>query len=117
MIALAALLFAFAGLAAVCASMAKHQPELAGRKLIAWEQRALRLTGAGGLALAFACAVAGQGAGFGAVLWTGDVMLAALALTLLLPYRPTAARRAAAGAAYFAPLLVAAWLVLTLTSL
>ena len=33
MIHLAALLFAYAGFVAICLSMAKHQPEILGRKL------------------------------------------------------------------------------------
>lgn len=115
MIALAAVLFAFAGFAALCASMAKHQPELVGRRLAAREQTSMRLAGSAGLALAFACAVAAQGLGFGAVLWTGIIMLAALVLTLLLPYRPQATRRLALCCAYFAPLLAAAWLVIALS--
>jgi len=47
------------------------------------------------------------------VLWSGLIMLAALGLTLLLAYRPRAAARFAAVSAYFAPLLIAAWVLIT----
>jgi hypothetical protein len=112
MIHLAVLLFAYAGFAAICASMAKHQADLLGRKLAGPEPVRLRLAGAAALAAAYACAVYAKGWKFGSVEWTGAIMLAALALTLALPYKPRQAAQAAPAAAFVAAMLTAsAWLV------
>ena len=54
---LAMLLFAYAGFVGICASMAKHQPELLGAKLEPLRQRQVRWGGAAGLAAAYACAL------------------------------------------------------------
>jgi hypothetical protein len=113
MILTAAFLLAYAGFAALCLSMTKHQIETVGRRLASREQSLARVCGAAGLGAAFACAVVAEGWGFGSVLWSGLIMLAALALTLLLAYRPRAATRFAAAGAYFAPLLIAAWALVT----
>ncbi|MDP1617956.1 DUF3325 family protein [Phenylobacterium sp.] len=113
MILTAAFLLAYAGFAALCVSMTKHQVETVGRRLDVREQSLAKAGGAAGLAAAFACAVVAEGWRFGSVLWSGVIMLAALALALLLAYRPRTAARAAAVSAYFAPLLIAAWALVT----
>lgn len=111
MIGLAALLFAYAGFSGICASMAKHQPELLGRKLDAPRQRQIRWAGIAGLAAAYACAVLASGWKFGSVKWVGAIMIAALALTLLIPYRPRLAAKIAPGVAFVAAMLVASGLL------
>ena len=105
MIHLAVLLFAYAGFAAICASMAKHQAELLGLKLQGPEPTRLRLAGAAALTAAFACAVFAKGWKFGPVEWCGAIMLAATALTLALPYGPRQAAQAGPGAAFVAAML------------
>ncbi|WP_300574003.1 DUF3325 domain-containing protein [Phenylobacterium sp.] len=113
MILTAAVLLAYAGFAALCVSMTKHQVETVGRRLAPREQGLAKAAGASSLMAAFACTVVAEGWRFGSVLWSGLTMLAALALTLLLAYRPRTAARLAATCAYFAPLLIAAWALVT----
>ncbi|SEI71522.1 Protein of unknown function [Sphingomonas sp. OV641] len=85
---LATLLFAFAGFAALCLAMDKHQPDLIGHRLAATNVRGLRVAALAALAAAYASAAAVSGWRFGVVEWVGAIMIAALGLTLLLPYRP-----------------------------
>ncbi|MEW6390745.1 MAG: DUF3325 domain-containing protein [Pseudomonadota bacterium] len=99
MIHLAVLLLAYAGFVALCASMAKHQVETLGRTLMLREQRLLRAAGWAGLAAAYGCAVVAVGWRFGSVLWVAAIMVAGLALTLNMPYRPRGAARAGGVAA------------------
>ncbi len=114
MIHIAMLFFAYAGFVGICASMAKHQPELLGRKLEPPRQRQYRWGGSAALAAAFACAVLADGWKFGSVQWVGAIMLAALALTLLIPYRPRWAAPAGAGAAFVGAMLLASALLLSI---
>ncbi len=114
MIHIAVLLFAYAGFAAICGSMAKHQVELLGRKLEGQEPRRLRLAGSASLSAAYACAAYAKGWKFGAVEWFGAIMLAAVALTLLLAYRPRRAGQAAPGAAFVAAMLLASALLISI---
>lgn len=114
MIHIAVLLFAYAGFAAICSSMAKHQLELLGRKLDGQEPRRLRLAGSASLAAAFGCAVYAKGWKFGSVEWIGAIMLAAVALTLLLAYKPRRAGQAAPGAAFLAAMLLASALLISI---
>jgi len=109
---LSVLPLAYAGFAALCASMAKHQVETLGRALVLREQRALRAAGWAGLVAAYACAVVAVGWRFGSVLWVAAIMAAGLALTLNMPYRPRGAARAGGVAA-----LTAAGLLLSATVL
>lgn len=92
---LAVLMFAFAGFTALCAAMGKHQFELLGERLPAARRDRLRLLGWIGLALALACSVSTGDWRFRTVEWVGAIMLGALALTLLITYRPRWARPAA----------------------
>lgn len=115
MIHLAALLFAYAGFVAICLSMAKHQADTLGRKLTPQEQRRLRIGGGLALGIAYASAVAASGWKFGSVLWIGAIMLAALCLTLILPYRPRWTAQAGAGAALVGGMLLASGALLSVT--
>ncbi|HVK41883.1 MAG TPA: DUF3325 domain-containing protein [Phenylobacterium sp.] len=112
MIGLCVLLLAFSGFAALCAAMGKHQSALLGRTLSPRGGGALRNGGVAILAAAFILAVADQGAGFGSVYWTGAIMLSALALTLLIPYRPSWARPAGVVAAGLAAILAGGHLLM-----
>lgn len=112
MIGLCVLLLAFSGFTALCASMTKHQLGLLGRRLDSRESISLRWGGGACLAAAFVLAIASQGAGFGSVYWTGAIMIAALVLTLLIPYRPKWARPAGLIGAGSAAMLLCAHLVL-----
>lgn len=94
MIGLSVLLLAYAGFAALCAAMTKHQLETVGRTLLPREQRGLRAAGWAVLASAYGCAVIAAGWRFGSVLWVGALMAAGLMLTLNLPYRGRWAARA-----------------------
>lgn len=112
MIHLSVLLLAYAGFAALCASMAKHQAETLGRTLMPREQRLLRAAGWAGLAAAYGCAVVAVGWRFGSVLWVGAIMAAGLTLTLNMPYRPRGVARAGVIAALVAGGFLSAALVL-----
>ena len=114
MIHLAALLFAYAGFVAICLSMAKHQPEILGRKLTPKEHQQLRIGGPLALGVSYASAVAASGWKFGSVLWIGAIMLAALSLTLLLPYRPKWTAPVGAGAAFVGGMLLASAALLSI---
>lgn len=106
MMRLAAVLFAYAGMAALCVSMAKHQRETLDRVLKVHEQRALKMGGSILLALAYVLASLGHGWNIGPVAWVGAIILGGLAVGLALPYRPRWTPRAAGGAATLACLLV-----------
>lgn len=112
---IATLLFAFAGFTALCMAMTKHQPETLGRRLTLRDQTRLRLGGAAALAAAYACAVVAVGWKFGAVEWVGATMLGALALTLMLPYRPRWTVRAGIGAAGIGAMLCASAALIALS--
>jgi hypothetical protein len=91
------LLFAFAGFAALCLAMDKHQPELIGSRLTGTNKRLLRCSAIAVFTAAYASAVAVAGWRFGFVEWVGGIMIAALVLTLLIPYRPRWIVRMAVG--------------------
>jgi hypothetical protein len=79
---------AYAGLCSLCLAMPAHFKELIGREARAHERLGMRALGwsAQGLALS-ACFIA-RGAAVGTILYLGIVTVAALALVLMLPYRP-----------------------------
>lgn len=112
MIGLSVLLLAFSGFTALCAAMTKHQLDLLGRRLSSRTSLQLRWGGGACLVAAFALAIADRGAAFGSVYWTGAIMIAALALTLLIPYRPQWARPAGLVGAGSAAMLLCAHIVL-----
>ncbi|WP_207802744.1 DUF3325 domain-containing protein [Roseicella frigidaeris] len=99
------LLWAFAGLAALCFAMDRHHRQVLDRAPSPGLRLALRLLGGGGLLLALLAAAAHWGWGMGVVAWFGALSVGGFVVVLLLPYAP----RRLALLALLAPLL-AAWL-------
>ena len=85
---LLALLLCYGGFTALCLSMDRHHAELLGGKPTARRRRLLRLGGWLLLALSLWAAVASSGWGLGLVEWCAVLMLSALLLVLMMPYRP-----------------------------
>ncbi|MGE8145621.1 DUF3325 domain-containing protein [Pseudomonas frederiksbergensis] len=85
---LLALLLCYGGFAALCLSMDRHHADLLGRKPSAKRRRNMKLGGWLLLALSLWAAVSATGWGLGLVEWFAVLMLSALMLVLLLPYRP-----------------------------
>ncbi|VVM79440.1 hypothetical protein PS645_02188 [Pseudomonas fluorescens] len=85
---LLALLLCYGGFSALCLSMDRHHVELLGRKPSTARCRAIRLGGWSLLGLSLWAAVASTGWGLGLVEWCAVLMLSALLLVLLMPYRP-----------------------------
>lgn len=85
---LLAVLLCYAAFTALCLSMERHHSDLLGGKATARRRLCLRLGGWGLLALSLWAAVAAAGWGLGLVQWCAVLMLSALLLVLLLPYRP-----------------------------
>lgn len=104
---LLALLLSYAGFSALCLSMPRHHAELLGAKPSARRRHGLALAGWLLLALSLLAAVAANGWSFGLVDWFAVLMLSALALVLLLPYRPRLALALAGLSLLASP--VAAW--------
>lgn len=88
---------AYAGLAALSLTIARHHADVYGRAVpaTARRQHALALLGWLSLACSFAAAIAASGWHLGPVLWSGLLFAAAAAHTLLLWLAPRAAPRAA----------------------
>ncbi|AVX87666.1 DUF3325 domain-containing protein [Pseudomonas sp. VE 196-7] len=104
---LLALLLCYAGFSALCLSMPRHHDELLGNKPSARRARVLKLAGWLLLGLSLWAAVGANGWSFGLVDWFAVLMLSALALVLLLPYRPRLALALAGLSLLAGP--VAAW--------
>ncbi|WP_449441224.1 DUF3325 domain-containing protein [Pseudomonas migulae] len=85
---LLALLLCYGGFTALCLSMDRHHAELLGRKPSARRRQLMKLGGWLLLALSLWAAVASTGWGLGLVEWFAVLMLSALLLVLLMPYRP-----------------------------
>ena len=85
---LLALLLCYGGFTAQCLSMDRHHAELLGRKPSARRRQLMKLGGWLLLALSLWAAVASTGWGLGLVEWFAVLMLSALLLVLLMPYRP-----------------------------
>lgn len=85
---LLALLMCYAGFTAVCLSTDRHHGELLHSKPSPRRRLGLRLSGWLLLALSIWPAVNRAGWGQGLVEWCAVLMLSALLLVLLLPYRP-----------------------------
>jgi len=85
---LLALLLCYGGFTALCLSMDRHHAELLGRKQSARRRQLIKLAGWLLLASSLWAAVASTGWGLGLVQWCAVLMLSALLLVLLLPYRP-----------------------------
>jgi hypothetical protein len=82
------LLLTYAGFTALCLSMPRHHDELLGHKPSPRRRQGLMLGGWLLLGLSLWAAVTSNGWSFGLVDWFAVLMLSALALVLLLPYRP-----------------------------
>lgn len=104
---LLALLLTYAGFTALCLSMPRHHAELLGTKPSTRRRQGLTLAGWLLLALSLWAAVTANGWSFGLVDWFAVLMLSALALVLLLPYRPRLALTLAGLSLLASP--VAAW--------
>lgn len=85
---LLALLMCYAGFAALCLSTDRHHGELLHSKPSASRRRVLRMAGWLLLVLSVWPAVVASGWAQGLVEWSAVLMLSALLLVLLLPYRP-----------------------------
>ncbi|CAI8732836.1 DUF3325 domain-containing protein [Pseudomonas sp. IT-P171] len=85
---LLALLLCYGGFTALCLSMDRHHAELLGRKPSARRRQLMKLGGWLLLALSLWAALASTGWGLGLVEWFAVLMLSALLLVLLMPYRP-----------------------------
>lgn len=85
---LLALLMCYAGFTALCLSTDRHHGELLHSKLSTRRRWVLRVMGWLLLALSIWPAVTLAGWGQGLVEWCAVLMLSALLLVLLLPYRP-----------------------------
>lgn len=85
---LLALLLCYGGITALCLSMDRHHAELLGRKPSARRRQLMKFGGWLLLALSLWAAVASTGWGLGLVEWFAVLMLSALLLVLLMPYRP-----------------------------
>ncbi|MFJ2536927.1 DUF3325 domain-containing protein [Pseudomonas sp. NPDC087614] len=104
---LLALLLCYAGFTALCLSMPRHHDELLGHKPSARRRRGLLLAGGLLLCVSFWAAVTANGWSFGLVDWVAVLMISALTLVLLLPYRPRLAMALAGMSLLASP--VAAW--------
>ncbi|MBE8592098.1 DUF3325 domain-containing protein [Pseudomonas sp. MAFF 301449] len=85
---LLALLMCYAGFTALCLSTDRHHGELLHSKPSPRRRLGLRVAGWSLLAVALWPAVSVAGWGQGLVQWCAVLMLSALLLVLLLPYRP-----------------------------
>jgi len=91
----------------LCLSMPRHHDELLGHKPSRRRRQGLMLGGWLLLGLSLWAAVTFNGWSFGLVDWFAVLMLSALALVLLLPYRPRLALALAGVSLLASP--VAAW--------
>lgn len=85
---LLALLLCYSGFTLLCLSMDRHHAELLGHKPTAGRRKLLKLAGWSLLAVSPWVLVSRIGWGLGLVEWFAVLMLSALLLVLLLPYRP-----------------------------
>ncbi|WLI07869.1 MULTISPECIES: DUF3325 domain-containing protein [Pseudomonas] len=85
---LLALLMCYAGFTALCLTTDRHHGELLHSKPTPRRRLGLRVAGGLLLALAIGPAVSATGWAQGLVEWCAVLMLSALLLVLLLPYRP-----------------------------
>ncbi|PCR97429.1 hypothetical protein CP336_06700 [Pseudomonas fluorescens] len=106
---LLALLLCYAGFTALCLSMPRHHDELLGHKPSNRRAKSLKLAGWLLLCLSLWAAVAANGWGFGLVDWFAVLMISALLLVLLMPYRPKLAMAMAAFSLLATPVAAWAW--------
>lgn len=96
------LLLSFSGFAALALSLDRHHR--AAYRVGVPKRRvvSLRMAGWCGLGLSFAAAIAAAGWNFGPVQWIGSLTGAALAVVVIIAYRPSWLRNAALAALPFA---------------
>lgn len=104
----AGLALSYAGFAALCFSMGKHQRQVLRRPLAPTASVALRAVGSALLALTLLLTTESYPGSLGFVVWFGLLTAGALPLALLLPYAPRAAV-ATAACAPLAAVLALAW--------
>lgn len=103
---LLALLLCYSGFTALCLSMDRHHAELLGHKPSARRRQLMKLGGWVLLALSLWAAVSSTGWGLGLVEWFAVLMLSALLLVLLMPYRPRLALSLAGVSLLISPVAV-----------
>jgi magnesium-transporting ATPase (P-type) len=103
---LLALLLCYAGFTALCLSMARHHADLLGRKLSARLRQWLKVSGWVLLAISLSAAVSVMNWALGLVEWFAVLMLSALLLVLLMPYRPRLALALAGVSLLASPIVV-----------
>lgn len=80
-------LLCYGGFTALCLSMDRHHAELLGRKASIAERRRFKWAGWLLLGMSLWAAVSVAGWAFGLVQWCAVLMLSALLLVMLMPYR------------------------------
>ena len=93
---LLACLLCYGGFTALCLSMDRHHAELLGRKPSLPVRRRMRWAGWLLLGMSLWAAVSTTGWALGLVEWCAVLMLSALLLVMLMPYRPRLALSLAA---------------------
>ena len=83
-----ALLFAYAGMLALCQRLDRHYRQVWGKPVSRWQRLGLRAVGWLGLAISFGLCLAEWGTAMGPVAWFGVMSLAGFGLVMLLPYAP-----------------------------
>ncbi|WP_338584804.1 DUF3325 domain-containing protein [Pseudomonas sp. MAG733B] len=101
---LLACLLCYGGFTALCLSMDRHHAELLGRKPTLVMRRRMKLAGWLLLAVSLWAAVSTTGWALGLVEWFAVLMLSALLLVMLMPYRPRLALALAGGSLLVSPL-------------
>ena len=101
---LLASLLCYGGFTALCLSMDRHRVELLGRKSSLALRRWMKVAGWSLLGLSLWATVSTSGWEFGLVEWFAVLMLSALLLVLLMPYRPRLALSLAALGLLFSPI-------------
>lgn len=99
MIAIASLLWAFAGFAALAAAMDRHEEQLGTVALAPAQRHLWQAGGAALLLVSLLCCLQRWNASVGFASWLGLLTLAAVAWGLVLTYLPERARPLALGAA------------------
>ncbi|TDS78766.1 DUF3325 family protein [Comamonas sp. JUb58] len=99
MIAIASLLWAFAGFAALAAAMDRHEEQLGTAAFAATQRHGWQAGGSVLLLLSLLACLQRWNASVGIAAWLGLLTLAAMAWGLVLTYAPERARRLALAAA------------------
>ena len=105
---LLASLLCYAGFTALCLSMDRHHADLLGRKPPRRLRLGLKLAGGMLLALSLSASVSVTDWGLGLVEWFAVLMLSALLLVLVMPYRPRLALTLAGASLLASPIVAMA---------